>query len=699
MFHRLRLAVLVLLAAIAAAALLVDREIENGDLAKAREAARLEVLRQANLRRARIESEVNSSFFLVSGLVSHLTMAGDFTQQVFDQLAADMRERYPNLKNIAAAPDMVVRFVYPREGNEGVLGLDYAKAEEQREMAFLAKTTGRPVLAGPVDLVQGGTAFIGRFPVYTHGLRGEPKFWGIISMVLGTEEFYRHVGLVDGDRWLRVALKGKDGKGAHGEVFFGDPALFDEHPVLLDVPLLNGAWQMAAVPAAGWPAAAPNRWLIRGVIGLAVLGMAAIVVLIALYIARLQESRAAAARENAMKSQFLANMSHEIRSPLHGILGILSLLEKTPLNDQQSRYIGAAQGAGNSLRAIVDDLFDLTRLEAGRLKLNRQIADIDEEIARVHALMLPKAQAKGLDVLLQSTGARPFPAVVVDRQRLRQVLTNLIDNAIKYTPRGQIILHYGLRRRDDHHAWLDLAVEDSGIGIAAENHGRLFERFEQIDNSLTRAVSGAGLGLAIVKDLVTLMGGEVAVKSALGKGATFSVHLPVDCAAAPSRQDKALPDGAGQVLGRTPRVLIVEDNKLNQMLLRDFLGREGFDLAMADDGVAALEALARSDFDLVLMDLRMPRMSGIEATRALRQSGARNAAVPIIALTANAMPSDRQDCFDAGMDDHVAKPIDMDQLIRTMKRHLARPGADFEENNPSGPPQTDKSIRLGKAHH
>ncbi len=357
------------------------------------------------------------------------------------------------------------------------------------------------------------------------------------------------------------------------------------------------------------------------------------------------------------KTRFLANVSHELRTPLNGILGLTPLLRGTPLSPAQRDQLDTVHSSGEVLLALVNDLLDLSKVEAGHLELEQLPFDVAGCVKSSLQLVAAKARHKGLELVHRLEPDVP-PAVVGDRTRLRQVLVNLLSNAVKFTDRGKVELTVARHGADG----LAFSVRDTGIGIPADSQARIFEPFSQVDASTTRRFGGTGLGLAICRRLCESMGGAISVESDPGQGATcrFTLHAPPGRGPAPGDED-APHAQTGSLGGRHPlRVLLAEDNRLNQRVGQLQLQRLGYRCDLASDGRQVLEALERQPYDAILMDVHMPEMDGLQATRRLRERAGHRPWV--IAMTASAMAEDREECREAGMDDFLAKPVQLESL-------------------------------------
>ncbi|GLR27033.1 ATP-binding protein [Limnobacter litoralis] len=635
------------------------------------DAQRNRVLRESSVVRAKLEGAILANANLVRGLTASIITEPDMDQDRFVQLASHLFKDGDLLRNIAAAPNFVISMMYPVKGNEKAIGMNYRDMKGQAAAAEKAKQTRQLVLAGPMDLVQGGRGLIGRIPVYiptpnADASQPDERFWGLVAAVIDVDKLYEQVGMNNPNSLIRLAMRGKDSTGPSGPVFYGDELIFEDNPVLTRVRLPYGSWEMAAIPANGWHVPLANQiamWagllLIELLVLIPLLKNAhllnerqSIIQDLEESKARLQDQansltelakreiilRANAEKGEKTKAEFLATMSHEIRTPMTAVRGYADLLMDDPLPPESHARVQRIQEASNSLLVIINDILDLSKLEAGRLKLEQLSVDVRDLITESLAICGQAAHYDRFNTVglsYQISGSVPA-RIMADPTRLRQVLINLIGNALKFTHNGRVKVLCEM-----HGPLLRIAVQDTGIGIEPEVIPNLFADFTQADASINRRYHGTGLGLAICKRLVSLMEGQIGVHSEVGKGSEFWFEIPcVRDEQQPAQTEvptATLSHEANQGVAKPLHILVAEDNEMNRKIIGHLLDRLGYTYTLAENGQEAVDRVSAEDFDLILMDIRMPVLSGLDATRLIRQMPGRNRNIPILAVSADTL--------------------------------------------------------------
>ncbi|MCW1933770.1 ATP-binding protein [Pararhodobacter zhoushanensis] len=774
------------------------------------ESLRHEVLGSASVVRAQIEGTLSSNIQLVRGLIATLITEPDMSAERFAALSTGLMSQNSLLRNLAAAPDMVIRYVYPLEGNAAALGLSYLDTPEQREGAILARDSGGLVVAGPVALVQGGSGFIGRFPVFIPDGTEQGQFWGLVSAVIDADRFYAEVGLNDDTLSIELALSGHVGQGSQDAVFFGDAAILENDPVQVLVNLPFGTWEISAIPRGGWRDTPSNAWGLR----LWLLLGAMLIVIPSLIMGRLLDERASnvkrlhvalrrrgeahsryqsvsrvsrtfvweqdaergltylsssyqhitgqhrqsllghglqdlaknsphfeprpdwaalAARMSAeedfsdfvclaatadgsevwlqlsgspvfdeagvlrgyrgagmdittaqrarqaaddssrAKSIFLANMSHEIRTPLNGVLGMAQVLESLVTDPDQRAMVTTIRESGQSLHNILNDILDLSKIEADKLELENNPFQPESTLQRIVNLHQLGAEEKGLQLTTHGL-TRQGPARRGDTHRFAQILHNLIGNAVKFTESGQVSVDMSNRPGEA----LTVQITDTGPGMTDEALNRLFDAFVQGDGSVARRHGGTGLGMSIVQRLIQLMQGEIDVQSSPGKGTTILITLPLP----EHDMVRKAEIESGVVLNLSGlRLLTADDNATNRRVLEAMLRGTGIVLTLVEDGQQAIDAWRASDFDVLMLDISMPVVGGIAALNQIAQEAALTGRPmpPAIAFTANVMAHQITEYLNEGFVSCVGKPLNRALLLDALKM------ASQHQNTPPTP--------------
>jgi two-component system, sensor histidine kinase ChiS len=695
--------------------------IDRTERQRFQEQNRADVLNQLSTVRARLEGKLNQRLFLERGLVGYVsTINPNLDQKQFESLASVIVAQQPGIRSVALYKNTIVSHMYPLAGNERVIGLSPMILPGEREAIERAIRTRSTVVAGPLDLQPQGIAFISRTPIFLTPPGKAPesgRYWGLVGIIIDQKTLFKEAGLLDPNSQLQYAIQGKDGLGAAGEIFFGDAKIFQQQPVILEVTLPNGSWQLAAVPSQGWLQSAPISqwlWLGGGLLALLAGGLVFILVSAPAQLRKVVERATAALRESEealkqanadlqrldkLKDEFLANTSHELRTPLNGIIGIAeSLMDGAtgPVSHETRFNLSLIVSSGRRLANLVNDVLDFSKLRHKTIKLQLQPVELRSLAEVVVTLCQPLVGQKNLQLI--NSISPDLPLVNADENRLQQILHNLVGNAIKFTDSGVVEVSAQVRgtQGDSSNPQLAISVFDTGIGISEDKFDRIFESFEQADGTTARQYGGTGLGLAITKTLVELHGGKIDVESTVGVGSRFTFTLPVaqtqestvsgTTHASPVQESGAIvskvqssdflerdsiqiTDNQEQV-GNQFHILIVDDEPVNRQVFANYLSLHNYSITQASNGLEAL-ALLESGFkpDLILLDVMMPRLTGYEVTRQIRDTWQPNE-LPILLLSAKNQVSDLVVGLEAGANDYLTKPISKDELLARIKTHL-----------------------------
>lgn len=569
------------------------------------------------------------------------------------------------------------------EENAEAIGLDLLTAHERAVDAKLAKESMEYTIAGPFELRQGGIGALLFNPVYQMNTAEQREFWGFIVLVIDWDKFVAKMGLdrlSEADYCYRIWKE--DSVTGEPNVLVQCPHSFPKDRLTVDCTLPNDSWYFDIIPSDGW---IPISYWISDVVICYVLSLliAALFYLFFMkryheqqYAEKLQLSAAEAQEASEAKTRFLFNMSHDIRTPMNAIMGFTELLNRN-LDDQEKArgYLRKIQNASSLLLTIINQVLEMARIESGTVTLKLEAADLSALFHSVNTVFEADIQKKNIQY--SEDAHVPHKFAYCDKTKLAEIYLNIVSNAIKYTPDGHAIrveIHE-LPSEDKKKACYRFTCEDSGIGMSVDYLPHIFDEFSREHTTTENKVVGTGLGLPIVKSLIEQMGGTIQVESTQGVGTKFTVDLTLTLASREevySSPETSAEAEHAKLRGR--RILLAEDNELNAEIAIELLGEEGLLIERAADGEECCTMLAQAPegyYDLILMDIQMPGMNGYEAAAKIRgMADVKKAGIPIIAMTANAFAEDRQAALDAGMNAHVAKPIDMAVLLPTLLRWL-----------------------------
>lgn len=631
----------------------------------------------------RIQSQLDE-YVTCSNVLENVILAGyELNEEGFSTLASMLPNEDGVVKAFELAPKGVVAEIYPMEENAEAIGLDLLTAHERAVDAKLAKESMEYTIAGPFELRQGGTGALLLNPVYQMNTTEQQEFWGFIVLVIDWDKFVAKMGLdrlSEADYCYRIWKE--DSVTGEPNVLVQCPHTFPKDRLTVDCTLPNDRWYFDIIPSDGW---IPISYWISDVVICYVLSLLIAVLFYLLFMKRyheqqyaekLQLSAAEAQEASEAKTRFLFNMSHDIRTPMNAIMGFTELLNRN-LDDQEKArgYLRKIQNASSLLLTIINQVLEMARIESGTVTLKLEATDLSALFHSVNTVFEADIQKKNIQY--SEDAHVPHKFAYCDKTKLEEIYLNIVSNAIKYTPDGHAIrveIHE-LPSEDKKKACYRFTCEDSGIGMSADYLPHIFDEFSREHTTTENKVVGTGLGLPIVKSLIEQMGGTIQVESTQGVGTKFTVDLTLTLA---SREEvysspEALAEAEHAKL-RGRRILLAEDNDLNAEIAIELLGEKGLLIERAADGEECCTMLAQAPegyYDLVLMDIQMPRMNGYEAAAKIRgMADVKKAGIPIIAMTANAFAEDRQAALDAGMNAHVAKPIDMAVLLPTLLRWL-----------------------------
>ena len=582
------------------------------------------------------------------------------------------------IKVIEQAPDGVVKDIYPLKGNEAAFGIDMLNNPARKYEANLAMKSGQYTIAGPYELNQGGLGSLLFEPIYITDKSGEKSFWGFSILVLDWNRFLEELELDKlTDASYCYQMWKKDGNSGKKTIIAQGGDAIHKGAVQISCKVPNDTWYFEIIPHTGWVTVKQQALVFLVAVSIAVLATAICYLMLhrkqreKLYTEEIRKSAEKARKANEAKTRFLFNMSHDIRTPMNAIVGFSGLLEKSLHDEKKSLgYIKKIRVSSDILLTIINQVLEMARIESGKITLNPESVNIREMVEAMNTVFESSLTKKSLEY--QCSLNVVHDQILCDKTKMEEIILNVVSNSIKYTnPHGKITVSIDeLDSEDEKNANYKVVVEDNGIGMSQDYLPHIFEEFSREHTSTETRVAGTGLGLPIVKSLVDRMGGTIEVESEEGKGTRFIMKFsfPVSLENQVREKEKQnIPDITEKLEGK--RILLAEDNELNAEIAETVLEETGIKVKHVEDGIQCIEELKKMPekyYDVILMDVQMPNMDGYTATQRIRDLDDSRAEIPIIAMTANAYDEDRRKAQEAGMDGFLAKPLDVDEMMRLL---------------------------------
>lgn len=626
----------------------------------------------------RIKSQLNR-YLDVSEFFQNIIGSGhQMDSKEFQALSQMISDDSQIIKAIELAPDGVVKDIYPLKGNEAAFGIDMLNSPARKHEANLAMKSGQYTIAGPYELNQGGLGSLLLEPIYITDKSGEKSFWGFSILVLDWNRFIEELELDKlTDASYCYQMWKKDGNSGKKTIIAQGGDAIHKGAVQISCKVPNDTWYFEILPHTGWVTVKQQALVFLVAVSIAVLATAICYLMLhrkqreKLYTEEIRKSAEKARKANEAKTRFLFNMSHDIRTPMNAIVGFSGLLEKSLHDEKKSLgYIKKIRVSSDILLTIINQVLEMARIESGKITLNPESVNIREMVEAMNTVFESSLTKKSLEY--QCSLNVVHDQILCDKTKMEEIILNVVSNSIKYTnPHGKITVSIDeLDSEDEKNANYKVVVEDNGIGMSQDYLPHIFEEFSREHTSTETRVAGTGLGLPIVKSLVDRMGGTIEVESEEGKGTRFIMKFsfPVSLENQVREKEKQnIPDITEKLEGK--RILLAEDNELNAEIAETVLEETGIKVKHVEDGIQCIEELKKMPekyYDVILMDVQMPNMDGYTATQRIRDLDDSRAEIPIIAMTANAYDEDRRKAQEAGMDGFLAKPLDVDEMMRLL---------------------------------
>lgn len=626
----------------------------------------------------RIKSQLNR-YLDVSEFFQNIIGSGhQMDSKEFQALSQMISDDSQIIKVIEQAPDGVVKDIYPLKGNEAAFGIDMLNNPARKYEANLAMKSGQYTIAGPYELNQGGLGSLLFEPIYITDKSGEKSFWGFSILVLDWNRFLEELELDKlTDASYCYQMWKKDGNSGKKTIIAQGGDAIHKGAVQISCKVPNDTWYFEIIPHTGWVTVKQQALVFLVAISIAVLATAICYLMLhrkqreKLYTEEIRKSAEKARKANEAKTRFLFNMSHDIRTPMNAIVGFSGLLEKSIHDEKKSLdYIKKIRVSSDILLTIINQVLEMARIESGKITLNPESVNIREMVEAMNTVFESSLTKKSLEY--QCSLNVVHDQILCDKTKMEEIILNVVSNSIKYTnPHGKITVSIDeLDSEDEKNANYKVVVEDNGIGMSQDYLPHIFEEFSREHTSTETRVAGTGLGLPIVKSLVDRMGGTIEVESEEGKGTRFIMKFsfPVSLENQVREKEKQnIPDITEKLEGK--RILLAEDNELNAEIAETVLVEAGIEVKRVEDGLQCIEELKKMPenyYDVILMDVQMPNMDGYTATQRIRDLDDSRAEILIIAMTANAYDEDRRKAQEAGMDGFLAKPLDVDEMMRLL---------------------------------